>query len=310
MRIILSTERFLAVCLNPTLQKTIILPRLWENEVNRSVEHFLDASGKGVNVSRVLTQLGEEAVHLTQAGGRNRELFIELAEKGGAIIRWVDSKSEIRYCYTLINQANHTATEIVEEAFPVSDETETKIFEQYQYLLPQCHTVIISGTKAPNFSGRLYPEMVREAKQQGKQVILDLKGADLINSLPNRPDFIKPNLAEFAATFFEDCAFREADGPGENLAAIEAKLAEIYRQYGTISILTNGKHGVLLCDGEKTERIAAPELEPVNTIGCGDAFTAGFARAWHHNPDLSSAVAQGMKCARLNALSVHPGVIK
>jgi 1-phosphofructokinase family hexose kinase len=306
----LSKERFLTVCLNPTLQRTIVLPRLWENEVNRSNEYYLDASGKGINVSRILTQLGEDVVHLTQVGGKNRELFLELSEKDGVIVRWVDSKAEIRFCYTLINQAKHTTTEVIEEAAPVDAETEAKIYEQYQFLLPQCHTVIISGTKAPNFSSRLYPEMVRDAKQLGKQVILDLKGDDLVNSLPYQPDIIKPNLTEFTATFFQDVSLREADEMEDILRAVEAKMIELYRQFGAISVLTRGKHGVLLQNGEKVERVPAPILEPVNTIGCGDAFTAGLAWSRHQNLDLVSAVAKGMECARLNALLIHPGTIK
>ncbi len=69
----MNNDSFLTVCLNPTLQKTIVLQKLLEDEVNRTNEHFLDASRKGINVSRVLTQLGAEVIHLTQVGGRNRE---------------------------------------------------------------------------------------------------------------------------------------------------------------------------------------------------------------------------------------------
>ena len=61
---------FLTICLNPVLQKTIVLPHLYEDEVNRSREYYFDAAGKGIFVSKVLMQLGEKAVHLTQAGGR------------------------------------------------------------------------------------------------------------------------------------------------------------------------------------------------------------------------------------------------
>lgn len=89
---------FLVVCLNPTIQKTVFLPGLRENEVNRADSHFTDASGKGVNVARVLCQLGENAVHLTHAGGRFRPLFIELAEQSGMRIEAVAVRSEVRFC--------------------------------------------------------------------------------------------------------------------------------------------------------------------------------------------------------------------
>ena len=139
---------FLTVCLNPTLQKTIVLDELHENRVNRSDEYYFDASGKGVNVSRVLTQLGEPVVHLTQADGMYRNQFISLAATDGITVVPVASRSEIRFCYTLLNRHNHTSTEIVEESMPVESNTETRIRQKYRELLPESHTIIISGSKA------------------------------------------------------------------------------------------------------------------------------------------------------------------
>jgi fructose-1-phosphate kinase PfkB-like protein len=71
----------LCVCLNPTVQKTITLPRMLVGEVNRASAVRTDASGKGVNVARVLVQLGEaDVVHLTHLGdGPNAQLFSALA---------------------------------------------------------------------------------------------------------------------------------------------------------------------------------------------------------------------------------------
>ena len=93
----------LTVCLNPTLQKTLCFPSVTQGEVNRTDNHRLDASGKGINVSRVLTQLGKTAVHLTQLGGELRPLFLSLCKKDKLLgslgtVEWVESKSPIRFC--------------------------------------------------------------------------------------------------------------------------------------------------------------------------------------------------------------------
>jgi fructose-1-phosphate kinase PfkB-like protein len=75
------------------LQKTLVLKNLQENEVNRSSGYYFDASGKGINVSRVLLQLGEPVVHLTQAGGVNKRHFLSLAQKAGILYQGVESRS-------------------------------------------------------------------------------------------------------------------------------------------------------------------------------------------------------------------------
>lgn len=300
---------FLTICLNPTLQKTFVLKQLLENEVNRSSEHYLDASGKGINVSRVLTQLGAPVVHLTQAGGRNRGLFLDLAGKDGIQCQWVESQTEIRFCYTLINQVKHTTTEIIEEAETIGSGTEKQIAQVYHKLLPNCQTVIISGTKAPGFSTELYPNMVRDAKAMGKTVILDLKGSDLINTLPYRPDIIKPNFSEFNDTFDLGFSVSEHEDQPEIIDRIKEKMVTINEQYGVISVLTRGKYGALLVNKGIVASISAEIIEPVNTIGCGDAFTAGLAFFWQQEQDIIKAIQKGMDCAKLNALSVHPGTI-
>ena len=109
-------RRFLTVCMNPTLQKTLVFPSLVNDTVNRTANHRLDVSGKGINVSRVLTQLGKENCHLTQLGGILRPLFLDLSKQDGLKVEWVESSSPIRFCYTVLDRQEKSVTELVEEA--------------------------------------------------------------------------------------------------------------------------------------------------------------------------------------------------
>jgi 1-phosphofructokinase family hexose kinase len=297
---------FLTVCLNPVVQKTIVLPELRDNEVNRSSEYYMDASGKGIIVSRVLVQLGEPVIHLTQAGGWNRELFLSMAEKDGIKVHDVGSGSEIRFCYTLIDMLNRTSTEIVEEAVDVGEGTEKAVLQAYEKLLPDAHTVIISGTKAGGFSETVFPRMVENAKNQYKEVILDFRRNDLINVVPLAPHVIKPNYDEFCSTFFpavkEDAVLLNK--------RVEEKMKEIYARYETITILSRGALPGLYMDRGTVKTANPPEIVPLNTTGCGDALTAGFASSYAKGRSIEEAVAFGLECARRNALSLRPGVIQ
>ncbi|MCL2271118.1 MAG: PfkB family carbohydrate kinase, partial [Treponema sp.] len=127
---------FLTVCLNPTLQKTLLFPSVVPGTVNRTGSHRLDVSGKGINVSRVLTQLGEKVTHLTQLGGVMRPLFLSLCKDDSLNAEWVESDSQIRFCYTLITEADGHVTELVEESEPVGAETGSRLLEKFDALLP------------------------------------------------------------------------------------------------------------------------------------------------------------------------------
>lgn len=305
---------FLPVCLNPTLQKTLVLERLVENEVNRSAEYYLDASGKGVNVARVLTHLGEQAVHLTHLGGRNVDLFLDLAAADGVAIRWVDSSSEIRFCHTLVSTKAETTTEIVEEAAPVVTGTEESLFDTYCELLPEVAVVTISGSKAGGYSGSLFPRMVQAAKQAGRFVIVDYRGKDLLGSLAHRPDVIKPNLAEFVQTFLDgeksvaDIG-EQSDDPAV-LSRVTEKMREIHREFGCEIVLTRGARPILYTAADGVSAHAPKPIRPRNTIGSGDAFTAGLASALYGGSDLAAAVAKGADCAGRNAELIRPGVLR
>ena len=155
---------FLVVCLNPTIQKTILLDELNENEVNRSSEYRTDASGKGVNVTRVLSQLGSVAVHLTQSG-YGGDYFLELTSKDNLNLVTAVNTSPIRTCTTLISKKRSTVTEIVEESFPVDKGTEKLILGLYNELLTNTNNIIISGSKAHGFKGTIFPKIVKFAKR-------------------------------------------------------------------------------------------------------------------------------------------------
>jgi 1-phosphofructokinase/tagatose 6-phosphate kinase len=297
--------------MNPTLQKTLCFSVVHNNEVNRTAEHRLDVSGKGINVSRVLTQLGKKAIHLTQLGGTFLPLFLDLCKKDSIDIRHVESNSQIRFCYTLLEKNNHGVTELVEESETVSDETEDSILNLYRYLMQESDWIIISGTKARGFSNRVVPEMVKCAKQCGKKLVLDIRGDDLLNSLPYKPEIVKPNMFEFVSTFFpEKITQGKLAVPEEEIfSLVKEKATELSRD-GTSFVITRGSKSVLsFHDGVFTETQFEAVI-PVNTTGSGDAFTAGLASSLSEGNNLEDAIREGIVCGALNAKFMKPGIIK
>ncbi len=307
----MTKSSFLTVCMNPTIQKTLLFPVINSDEVNRTAEHRLDVSGKGINVSRVLGQLGKKVIHVTQTGGRLKPLFLDLCQRDAVDVRHVESGSEIRFCYTLLEEHNHRVTELVEESESVSDNTESLILGLYQSLLGESDWLIISGTKARGFSNRVVPEMVKQAKQLGKKMILDIRGNDLINSLPYKPEVVKPNMHEFVSTFFPEkieqgkCIVSEDDV----LPLVKQKAKELSLN-GTCFVITRGSRPVWVFHGGLFTEIEFDAVTPVNTTGSGDAFTAGLASALSDGQALESAVKEGIRCGALNAGFVKPGTIR
>jgi fructose-1-phosphate kinase PfkB-like protein len=265
-----------------------------------------------------LTQLGKKAVHLTQLGGVMRPLFLSLCGQDGLSARWAESESQIRLCYTLLSDTDGAVTELVEEAEPVRAGTEERLLEKFDDILAHdtdLNWLIISGTKAAGFSDALIPFMTRKAKEKGLKVILDIKGKDLSGSLKYQPDIVKPNFFEFAADFAPELIRNNDLTAIDDLAKEQIKSAvlDMARKYKCRVILTNGSRNIIAADissGDIFFEVDVLPVKAVNSIGCGDAFTAGLASALETGEGFREAIGEGCKCGALNAALVRPGVIR
>jgi 1-phosphofructokinase/tagatose 6-phosphate kinase len=304
---------YLVVCLNPVIQRTLVYARLDKGEVNRTAEHRVDAAGKCVDCARVLAQAGKTAVNLTQLGGPTRDWFLDLCAKDGVALRWVESGSEIRFCTTVLDLAEGSATELVEEALPVEAGTGERVLEAFRELLPSCSTVMLSGTKAPGFSSDLMPRLAGLASEAGKRLFLDIKGSDLLGSLVHRPLVVKPNLEELFQTFAPEKAAalreREDHDEGEIRVFLSAVGAEYREKYGTWLVVTRGAKPALFWDGRSLGECPARAIKALNPIGSGDAFNVGLAIALENGADIAEAVAEGARFGALNAERLKPGSI-
>jgi 1-phosphofructokinase/tagatose 6-phosphate kinase len=303
--------RYLAVCLNPVIQKTLVYDRLTKGEVNRSSEYRVDVAGKGVCSARVLGQLGREAIHLTQLGGPTRDWFLSMCSADGVRVRWVESGSDIRFCTTIIDKADRSATELVEEARPVKDGTADRVLEEFDRLLPEVVTVMLSGTKAAGFSPSIMPAMAARAAAAGKRLILDIKGRDLMESLPFRPCVAKPNLEELLQTYAPDKVESWRSGGDED--AMRHLVARIGREYkerhGAWLVVTRGSRSTLFWDGTALRECPARPVKVLNPIGSGDSFNVGVATALEDGATIAEAVAEGTRLGALNAERLKPGSI-
>lgn len=299
----------LIVCLNPTFELTMEFENVFENEVNRTSKYFIFPSGKGVNVARVMTQLGFNAVAFTHLGGNRTNEFINLCEAEKIKLEYFMTNSPIRTCINIVNKNKTTSTELVQEPINIDDPAASKsAIDLFTSLIPKFDAVVITGTRVKGYTEDLYPQMVDIAKKQNKMVILDMKGKDLYNCLPYRPDIIKPNLSELIATFENGKLVLEHENSDAFFPKVESIAKELYEKYGTKSVISRGKFSLWMFDGKSLIEVPNKDVPVVNTIGCGDALTAGMTSRLLAGDDLEKAVRFGMACALQNAQSMHHGL--
>ena len=111
------------VCLGttPTVQRSMIFQQVRTNAVNRAAEVLEAGSGKSVNVARVLSALGEEAVATGFLGGDRGAFLREDLDRAGVRHDFVTVPTRTRLCITVMDHATGNHTELVEEAAAVGD---------------------------------------------------------------------------------------------------------------------------------------------------------------------------------------------
>lgn len=302
-------KAFLVICLNPVLQETHLVEDLQPGRIHHPTLSLHDIAGKGVNTTRIIGQLGEPAVHLTQLGEKNRDRFLSLSAADGLDVRWVPAPGEIRFCHTLISRADNTVTELVEAGTEVTPEVEAGIADEYAVLVEGAHTVVIAGSKAPGFSREVFPAMVRRARAAGARVLVDIRKQDLLDCLHEGIDVIKVNVSEFSQTFLPDRPLPENVDPADIPPALLDRARALESEIGARVVLTNGAKPVIFFEDGELKALEPERVIPENTIGCGDAVSAGIAVGLWRGAPLRDAVALGLEAARRNALNIRPGRI-
>lgn len=303
-----SGKTFLCVCLNPVVQKTLVFDKLDKGEVNRTASYRVDVAGKGICPTRVLTQLGEKAVHLTQLGGPTRDWFLSMCRADGLSVEWVESEAPIRFCTTLIERGSGDATELVEEAIPVAAGTSRLVLARFAALLPDVDAVLLSGTVAAGIEPGTMGRLAALAAGAGKRLYLDIKGRDLHDCLQYRPFCVKPNLEELAGTMGVSYAAVRDEEAARSL--VEEAGRSFHERYGSLLVVTRGGKPTLFWDGSTLGARAVDPVDAVNPIGSGDAFGAGLARMLESGTGLAEAVAEGTRLGGLNAAQLKPGSIQ
>lgn len=247
----------ITVTLNPAIDVTYRLPRLTVGEVHRVAEVTSRLGGKGVNVARVLHQLGEP----THAVGLADHDFGEaLARELPAT--FLPDLEEVRR--TLVVVADST-TSLWEPGRHAADGADLRLLDLIADRIADATALVVSGSLAPGVPVDLPARIARLAAAAGVPVLLDLDDAALAAAVGTGA-VLTPN---------EDEAARLLGQPLDDPAAAVAELAA---RHGGPIVLTRGRLGLLAhADGTFWE-VRPPAGVSGNPTGAGDATAAGLAR--------------------------------
>ncbi|WP_092270457.1 1-phosphofructokinase [Brevibacillus centrosporus] len=276
------------VTLNASIDYHVWLQTLTQSSIHEAQKEWKSAGGKGINVSKVLRNLGLPSVALGFAGGFSGAFIRQELEREGIVHQLISIAEDSRIN---IKIKAGTETDISGVSPSIPSEAQGQLLGQLD-LLTGNDVLVLAGSVPASMPADFYGSIMQRLRPRGVNVILDAKGKALAQALPEGPFLIKPNQHELGELFGVQVAtFEEAVYYAKKAMEIGASNV----------IVTLGGNGAVLVSPE-TELVAQfPKQQAVNSIGAGDSVVAGFlygvSHQWEIRDAFRYAVAAGCSTA-------------
>lgn len=290
----------LTVTMNPSIDVSYPLEVLHIDTVNRIEKVSKTAGGKGLNVSRVLSQLNAPLTATGVVGGKFGDYLTEQLDKDGIPHSFSKIDGETRSCIAILHEGKQT--EILESGPEVTAEEQEAFVAHFEELMADTDFITISGSLPKGINHDFYSLLIDKATEADVKVLLDTSGATLKASLENthKPFLIKPNETEIA-----DLLGKEIHSNDELVEALEDK------EFDGIEwiVVTLGADGAIVKHQKNYYRVDIPTIKVVNPVGSGDSTIAGLAYALSEGKSPEDVIKSGMVTGMLNTLEEKTGFI-
>ena len=258
------------VTLNPALDKTVEIPGMALDTVNRITEMRTDPGGKGINVSKVIAKLGGESCAAGILGGGSGKMLEKLLEGEPFATRFRFVEGQTRTNLKIIDREGHTNTDINEPGLTVTDADLDALLRELLAELRPGDIVVLAGSLPKGAPQDTYRSWTAACKKAGARVFLDADGALLAEGIKAAPYLIKPNDDELS---------RLAGKKLETLEELTTEGRKLLERGIERVVISLGGRGALYLRKGSTIYAEGLRVPVGSTVGAGDSVVAALAYA-------------------------------
>ena len=243
------------------------LKRIELGEVNTVETLGLFPAGKGINVAKVLKDLGVDVTVGGFLGEDNQGDFVSLFDKLGLQDKFqrVPGKTRIN---VKITETDADVTDLNFLGYEISESAWQQFVADSLAYCKSFDIVAVCGSLPRGVTPDLFADWLKQLHQAGVKVVLDSSHAALTAGLSARPWLVKPNHRELEAWI----------GHGlPTMNDIIAAAKKLKAQGIAHVIISMGANGSLWLGDEAIMQAQPPRCEHVvSTVGAGDSMVAGL----------------------------------
>jgi len=281
------------VTLNPAVDHTLVLPKFVAGDTIRVKSVRSDPGGKGINVSRVLHELGGESLAMGFAPGGLGRYIEQTLNSQGIPTDFLHTKGEVRTNITILDESRHMNT-ILSDPGPRTDpQYFDELKKRLRKRLQPGDWLVIAGSIPPPLDATVYTDLIEEASKIGAHTVLDADGAALAAGAKAHPEMLKGNRREL-----ERLLGRHLDDEVSTLKGAR----QVHDAGVSHVVITRGREGALAVADSENLRGVAPRVRAVSAVGSGDAFLAGVVLTLSKGGSMTEALRLGIASGTASVL--------
>ena len=289
------------ICPNPAIDKLYAIDGFAPGEDYPGQRPTVRFGGKGVNVARVLSQLGAQATLYAFMGEESETGFRREMERR-CVCAFVAVPGACRTTVNVIDRQNGRETVITERGPAVSQEHVRQMMQMLEARVQPGDFVCCSGSIIAGAPEDLYAQISRLSTARSAKCALDCNADVLPPSLEGAAYALgKPNERELCALL------------GQARTQEPSRIAQLARRlmppYAAL-LISMGAQGGVWAGPEGAYLARVPEKPVVSTVGSGDASFAGALHAMAQGMDAQDALRLAMACGVANAMLGEVGSVR
>ncbi|MBQ4283692.1 MAG: 1-phosphofructokinase [Lachnospira sp.] len=273
------------ITFNPSIDYVVTVSEISYDDVNRAKEEYILPGGKGLNVSRVLYNLGIDNIATGIIAGFTGKEIVRMLNVYGLNCDFVEVNTGMSRINVKIKSDNEGE---INGLGPVVDSDDVNALYKVIRNISQGDYLVLGGNVQQSVPVSIYKELTEYATTRGARCVVDATGELLSEALYAKPFLIKPNKIEL----------EKFVGMQMNCIDDIIQSARILQKKGAANVLVSlaDAGGVLVADNGCVYISDAPKGTVVNSVGAGDSMIAGFLAGLIKKGNYEDALRMGI-CA-------------
>jgi 6-phosphofructokinase 2 len=260
-------ETIVTLTLNPAIDGSSEAEAVRHTNKVRTFHERYDPGGGGINVARVIGELGADALAVCLAGGATGDLLDALLDARGVNYRRIPIQGDTRINHVVFERSSGREYRFVAEGPDLQEDEAEACLDALRGI--DCAYLVVSGSLPRGIPDDFYARVADIAAGNGAKLVLDTSGPALKTTLDHGGvHLVKPSLGEFELLVGRKLDDFEAVG--------EAARELVGRGCAEMIAVTLGRDGAVLASRDGVFHREVPDVEVKSAVGAGDSFVGGM----------------------------------